>query len=273
MKNRRCFFIRLSIGFQAQALAQGNVLFRMRFIIGVQHVLLDGGEDGKLDQQVDKSGQDENRNDHTQKENDKMGDQNCHQDQRCIQSQLCDAQKQIVFEVHKGQQKAVFVDFGEGQIKGDDHEPDVIAHEGENRKAHEKKSQTDICHDPDRIVVEQDTEAQRKRDQHVDHACDQGLLPVGFDGIEEIADPEGVPLTGNVTGDIGDPGLGQTHRNEQSADHEVYKIDGYQHPEALKPKLKKAEECGFLLLVFLLHGQFLLYLILFFRVVSGWMPR
>ena len=118
MENRLLLFLGVILGIQRQAAPEGDVLIRVGFVVRIDHIFLDRGEAVKLDQQMDKTRYDKNRKKGSKKQHKKVGDSNNCQNNSGPQCQFHHTYKQILFKIHKGQQKAVFIDLGGGQLEG-----------------------------------------------------------------------------------------------------------------------------------------------------------
>ena len=134
---------------------------------------------------MDKARKNKNGNNCSQKQHDKVRDPNNWHNNTGVQHQLNNAYEQVFLEIYKCQQKAVLVDLGCRQIKGDDERPHIVAHKGECSKTNEKKSQYDIRKKPLGVVVKNQTVAKQTADQKIDNSDDQGLLPVCFYRIKK----------------------------------------------------------------------------------------
>ena len=161
-------FFGVFICFQCQTAPKRDVFVRMSFIVWSYHIFFNGGETVELNYQMDKARYNKNGKQRRQKHYKKMGDPNDCQNNASAQRQLQNAYEQVVFEIYKCQQKAVFIDLGCGQIKGDDDRPHIVAHKREYHETDEKKSQCDICQKSFGVVVKNQTEAKQNVDQKVD---------------------------------------------------------------------------------------------------------
>ena len=106
---------------------------------------------------MDKARNNKNRNECSQKQHNKVGDPNDCKNNTSAQHQFSNAYKQIFLEIYKGQQETVFINFGCGQIKGDDYCPHIVAHERKDNETDEKKSQYDTRKKPVGVVVKKYT--------------------------------------------------------------------------------------------------------------------
>ena len=243
-------FLRL----QGQSAPQGDIFLRMGFIVRIDHVFLNCRETVELNKQVDKAGKYKNSENGGQKQHEKVRKLNYGKNRTGQQRQFHNTYKQVLFKIDKGQQKAVFIDLGGGQIKGDDQRPHIVAHKREYNKADQQKAQGDIGKKAFGVEVKNQAEAQQGADQKIEDAHGQGLLPICLYRIKKVTESKGMSISGQVSGNIGDACLGQAVGDQQHPDHAVDKADGDKHPKILKPKLEETKKGCFLVVGVFIHN-------------------